>query len=128
MGRVTMGTMGGGVAGRGTMGTGWRGMGTSGLRGRRVTDDLWPPRSEELLAAVGHLLDAEGWELLGMARRGDGLRLQLRPLADSTSAPFSYELGEARLRLLVRDARLRRTAQRARVLLAVADRAAGPDD
>jgi hypothetical protein len=110
------------------MGTGWRGMGTSGLRGRRVTDDLWPPRSEELLAAVGHLLDAEGWELLGMARRGDGLQLQLRPLADSTSAPFSYELGEARLRLLVRDARLRRTAQRARVLLAVADRAAGADD
>jgi hypothetical protein len=116
--------MGNVEAGRVAMGTGWRGLDTSGLRAGRVTEELWPPRREDLLAAVGHLLDAEGWELLALARREDGLRLELRLANDPAAPPFTYEVGEARLRLLVHDARLRRTAQRARILLAVADSAA----
>lgn len=104
------------------MGMGWRGMDTAGLRARRGTDDLWPPRREELLAAVGHLLDAEGWELIALVRRGDGLQMELHQAAEPGGERFLHELSEARLQELVREARVRRSGQRARLLLAAADR------
>lgn len=78
---------------------------------------------EDLLRAVGHLLDTEGWGEIRILETPAGLRITARHRHEPESRPVSFALEGAHLAALVRAAHARRGSGKASALLAAADAA-----
>jgi hypothetical protein len=80
-------------------------------------------RYEDMLRAVGHLLDTEGWQDIRLLETPDGLRITARHAGEPDARPTSFTLEGPHLTGLVRAQRGRSGGGRAGALLAAADAA-----
>ena len=80
-------------------------------------------RYEDMLRAVGHLLDTEGWQDIRILETPEGLRITARHAGEPDARPTSFTLEGPHLDGLIRAQRGRKGGSRASALLAAADAA-----
>jgi hypothetical protein len=78
-------------------------------------------RYEDMLRAVGHLLDTESWQDIRILETPNGLRITARHAGEPDSRPVSFTIEGPHLDGLIRAQRARKGASRASALLAAAD-------
>lgn len=78
---------------------------------------------EEMLRAIGHLLDAEGWCNICLRQHGSAIHIMAQQTQDPAGSPVAFALTRGELAELIAANRARRGTGRATVLLAAADAA-----